>query len=67
VNQNDLQRAFAGVVQEFGFADPAPSIAWLRPVRPTKAQLQVLANHLTVGETYFYRDRQALQAGEKNE
>jgi len=61
--QNDLQRAFPGVVQEFDFADSAPCI----PVRPTRAQQQVLANQLAVGETYFYRDRQALQAGEKNE
>ncbi|WP_211465564.1 CheR family methyltransferase [Collimonas silvisoli] len=60
--RNDLQRGFAGAVQEFGFADPAPCIAWLLAAGPTKAQLQVLANHLTVGETYFYRDRQTLQA-----
>src|SRR5438552_3330617 len=57
-----LQRGFAGAPQEVGFADPAPCIGWLLSASPTQAQLQVLANHLTIGETYFYRDRPALQA-----
>lgn len=60
--RDDLQRGFAGAAQEFGFADLAPCIDWLLAAAPSKAQLQVLANHLTIGETYFYRDRPALQA-----
>lgn len=59
---DDLQRGLAGAAQEFGLEDPAACIDWLLSAPPTKGQLQVLANHLTIGETYFFRDRQTLDA-----
>ena len=62
----DLQRAMAGAAQELGFENAAACIGSLLSTPPTKAQLEVLASHLTIGETYFFRERQALQALAEN-
>lgn len=59
---DDLQRGLAGAAQEFGFQDPAECVDWLLAAPSTQAQLQVLASHLTIGETYFFRDEKILQA-----
>ncbi|HZL45844.1 MAG TPA: CheR family methyltransferase [Opitutaceae bacterium] len=63
---DDLQRGLAGAAQEFGFEDAAACVGWLLSAPPTKAQLQVLASHLTIGETYFFRDKQTLEALAEN-
>lgn len=55
---DDLQRGLSAAAQELGFQDPG----WPLSRAPTQAQLEVLASHLTIGETYFFRDRQAMQA-----
>lgn len=58
---DDLQRGLAGAAQEFGLEDPAACIDWLLAAPPNKGQLQVLASHLTIGETYFFRDQKTLE------
>ncbi|HEX7952857.1 MAG TPA: CheR family methyltransferase [Burkholderiales bacterium] len=58
----DLQRGLAGAAREFGIDDIATCVDWLLSGPPTKAQWQVLASHLTIGETYFFRDRPTLDA-----
>lgn len=63
---DDLQRGLAGAAQEFGFDDAAACIDWLLAKPPTPAQLQVLASHLTIGETYFFRDGPTLEALTQN-
>jgi len=62
----ELQRGLAGAAQEFGFQDAAACVGWLLSAPPTKAQLQVLASHLTIGESYFFRDKQTLEALAEN-
>jgi chemotaxis protein methyltransferase CheR len=64
--RDDLKRGLASAAQEFGFDDVAACVGWLLSAPPTKAQLQVLASHLTVGETYFFRDEQTLEALAEN-
>ncbi len=59
---DDLKRAFQGAAEEFGFGDAAECADWLLSTPLSKAQLQVLASHLTIGETYFFRERQTLDA-----
>lgn len=54
----DLQRGLTGAADEFGFDDIAACADWLLSAPLTKEQLQVLAGHLTIGETYFFRDKQ---------
>ncbi len=59
---NDLQRGLTSAAAEFGFADAAECVDWLLAAPSTQAQLQVLASHLTIGETYFLRDKPTLEA-----
>jgi chemotaxis protein methyltransferase CheR len=54
---DDLKRGLAAAASEFGFADVAACAAWLLSAALTKAQVHVLASHLTVGETYFFREK----------
>ena len=58
----DLQRGLAGAAVEWGLADVVACVQWLLSAPLTKAQLQVLASHLTVGETYFLRDKHMFDA-----
>ena len=57
----DLQRGLAGAAAELGFADVAACADWLLSAPLTKAQLRVLASHLTVGETYFFREKKTFE------
>ena len=60
--QPDLQRGLASAAAEFGFADGASCADWLLSAPLTRPQLHALASHLTVGETYFFRERKAFDA-----
>ena len=57
----DLQRGLAEAAGEFGFADVAACADWLLSSPLTKTHLQVLANHLTIGETYFFREKKTFE------
>jgi chemotaxis protein methyltransferase CheR len=52
----DLVRGLEGARRELGFDDVVDLARWLvsSPISP--AQLQILASHLTIGETYFFRE-----------
>ena len=52
----DLERGMDSVYKEFGFQSVEPCIEWMLSSSLTKKQIEILANHLTVGETYFFRD-----------
>lgn len=58
----DLRRGFLPAAREFGFEDAAACVQWLLSRSPQKAHIQVLASHLTIGETYFFRDQPTLDA-----
>jgi chemotaxis protein methyltransferase CheR len=60
--QSDLQRGLAAAAEEFGFADGASCADWLLSAQLTRPQLHALVSHLTVGETYFFRERKAFDA-----
>lgn len=60
--RSDLQRGFTAAAAEFGFADSARCADWLLSTPLTRPQLHTLASHLTVGETYFFRDRKTFDA-----
>ena len=57
--RDDLKRGLTSAAVEFGFADVAVCAEWLLSAALTKAQIQQLAGHLTVGETYFFREKKA--------
>jgi chemotaxis protein methyltransferase CheR len=58
----DLQRGVAAAAAEFGFADDVGCLDWLLSAPLTLPQLNVLASHLTIGETYFFRERKTFDA-----
>ncbi len=55
----DLERGIASARREFNFADEESCIRWLTSSPLTQNQVEVLAGHLTVGETYFFRHKQS--------
>jgi chemotaxis protein methyltransferase CheR len=55
----DLQRGIFAAAKELGFDDPAELADALVATYPAKEHLQALADHLTVGETYFFRDKRS--------
>src|SRR5689334_16492093 len=60
--RGDLERGLADAALDMGFEDARSCAHWLLSSQPTKPQLDRLASHLTVGETYFFRDPKAFEA-----
>lgn len=56
----ELERRMHAVAQDLGFADIPACIHWLMTSTLTPHQVEVLADHFTVGETYFFRENPAL-------
>ena len=58
----DLARGLNSAARDFEFADAESCARWLLSATLTKSQLEALAPHLTVGETYFFREGKSLNA-----
>jgi chemotaxis protein methyltransferase CheR len=58
----DLKRGLSGAAAEFGFDDAAACADWMLTAPLSPADLHVLAGHLTIGETYFFRDEKLFDA-----
>ncbi len=61
----DLERALIDAAPEFGFDDPLRFAEWLCVARLSKEETERLASHLTVGETYFFRDKEVFDGLEQ--
>lgn len=59
---HDLTRGIHSAAQEFDFKDAESCAHWLLSSPLTKGQIETLALHLTIGETYFFREEKALEA-----
>jgi chemotaxis protein methyltransferase CheR len=57
----DLARGIAAVSRELAFQDEAACIRWLTTLPWTQQQVELLAGHLTIGETYFFRGQKTSQ------
>jgi len=57
----DLVRGVGATARELGFESPEACARWLLQASPSSDQIDTLAKHLTVGETYFFRDRRAFE------
>lgn len=53
---NDLERGIAAAAAELGFDDAEACLVDLASRGWERREVDVLASHLTVGETYFFRD-----------
>jgi chemotaxis protein methyltransferase CheR len=58
----DLERGIRSATVEFGFDDPQACMRWLMSAPLSQSQAEVLASHLTVGETYFFREKRVFEA-----
>ncbi|MGR3218869.1 MAG: CheR family methyltransferase [Candidatus Anammoxibacter sp.] len=61
----DLERIANNVSKELGFEDTESCIEMLISTPLTNDQTNILIKHLTVGETYFYREKRSLDIFEK--
>lgn len=61
----DLERGLHAAARESGARDVQTYIGQLLSAPPTPQQTEILAAHLTVGETYFFRDSKSFEALEQ--
>ena len=57
----DMERGIASAARDFEFQDPRACVEWLLSASLSRRQIEVLAGHLTVGETYFFREKAAFE------
>jgi chemotaxis protein methyltransferase CheR len=65
-NRNELHQKMTAAMKDFDFEDVGEFIEWLLSSSPTQKQIEILASHLTVGETYFFRERRAFEILEQS-
>ena len=58
----DLERMTRLAAKEFGATDEKAFIEWLLSSPLTKEQIELLASHLTISETYFWREPYVFEA-----
>jgi chemotaxis protein methyltransferase CheR len=58
----DLERGLVRAVLDLGFTDAESCIRRLVTARLTKEQAESLVCHLTIGETYFFREKKCFDA-----
>lgn len=59
--RRDLERGINSAAREFGFQAAETCAQWLLSSSLTKDQIEILASHLTVGETYFFREDKSFE------
>ena len=57
----DLRRGIRNAAPEFGFANEVECVQWLMSAPLTRQQIEILAGNLTVGETYFFREKRVFE------
>lgn len=61
----DLEKKLSLISQAFNFTDPDSCLRWLKKTPLDAKQIETLARHLTIGETYFFRDASFFSCLEK--
>lgn len=61
----DLERGIAQAAADFGFEDAEAFAGWLMKTPLKKEHIERLASHLTIGETYFFRDSSSMEGLER--
>jgi len=59
---HDLERRTIHAARDFGFKNAEACVQWLLSSRVSRAEIEVLASHLTIGETYFFREKGGFDA-----
>lgn len=58
----DLERKAVSAAKEFDFSDPEAFVRWVLASPLTAGQLDMLTSHLTIHETYFWREPLVFEA-----
>lgn len=61
----DLAARTSSAAKEFGFTNPEEFVQWLVSSSLTLDKMEIVASHLTVSETYFWREPQSFEALER--
>jgi len=56
-----LEQALCTAAGELGHKDVSECIAWFMSSRPSKERIEALAGYLTIGETYFLREKRCFE------
>lgn len=64
--RHELKRGISAASMDFGFEGIESCIRWLMSSHLSNYQIDILAGHLTVGETYFFRDKKIFEVLEKH-
>ena len=59
--RGDLKRGLSAAASEFEFNDIASFLNWISSSALTSKEIDIVASYLTVGETYFFRDKESLE------
>ncbi len=62
---SELERGIRKATPDFEFQEPEACIRWLLASPLNKTQVEILSRHLTVGETYFFRDASSFEVLDK--
>jgi chemotaxis protein methyltransferase CheR len=63
---SDLERGVGSAAGELGFSDAGACIRSLLSSPLTRRRIEILASHLTIGETYFFREKRSLAVLEES-
>ncbi len=58
----DMERGILSAASELGFSTPGACFDWLLSDSMSQKDIEILANFLTIGETFFYRDTKCFDA-----
>lgn len=61
----EFEKKLQVIAKAFGFSQVPDCLEWLMRGKLSIEQINVLAHHLTIGETYFFRDKNAFALLEK--
>ncbi len=59
---NDLERMILKAAGEFGSSEPNEFVEWILSSKLDREKMDLLANNLTINETYFWREPNAFEA-----
>lgn len=63
---DDLERGIVAAAPDFGMPDALSCANWLLSAPITQREVEILARHLTVGETYFFREKASFDVFEQH-
>lgn len=64
--RRDLERGISAAARDFCFENAEACIRWLMTSPLTKERIEILARHLTIGETYFFREKRGFEILEEH-